>query len=215
MDKLKLEQVDKELFKKVMKLVDHVGNKEEHFNNLETEYRKLASTWLLASLGACGFVLKSTAEFSFDKWYIVFGICIAAAVGISIIGMLDMRVYQKLLHCFFIEGVRLELLYSEWLPAFRINILNSQESRGVISRIQYYYLISATLLIVLATIAIWNFSIWKDEYAIKIIITLAIAAISLLFRKKIFIISKRENEKFYKSEIGKMFLEHERSLSNK
>ena len=42
----------------VIQLVNHIGDQEKHFNGLETQYRLLASTWLLASLGAIGFLLK-------------------------------------------------------------------------------------------------------------------------------------------------------------
>ncbi len=36
-----------------------LGNAERHFNDLETEYRKVASIWLLARFAGMGFILKA------------------------------------------------------------------------------------------------------------------------------------------------------------
>lgn len=209
-----LNRVNKELFDKVMRLIEHIGEQEKHFNNLETQYRILASTWLLAALGACGYVLKAGPEFPFDKWYIVFGICFSGAVGISIVGMLDMKVYQKLLHAFFIEGVRLEILYADWLLPFRINILRSQETREVTFRIQFYYLVSVSLMVVLGSISIWNFSSLKSEFTIRIIIILLIAFLFLLILRTVFVGKDRERRRFEESEVGIMLKNYDRAREN-
>jgi hypothetical protein len=206
-----LNQVDKDLFDKVMRLIEHIGDQEKHFNNLETQYRTLASTWLLAALGACGYVLKAGAEFPFDKWYIIFGICVSGAVGISILGMLDMRVYQKLLHAFFIEGIRLEIMYADWLLPFRINILRSQGTREVTFKVQFYYLISVSLLVVLGNISIWNFSSLKSELAIRIIIILSITVLFLLILRTVFVGKGKERRRFEESEIGIMLKNSDRA----
>jgi len=45
-------------FDQLMEIYNHIGEEERHFNGLELEYRKLASHWLLVSLGAIGYVLS-------------------------------------------------------------------------------------------------------------------------------------------------------------
>src|ERR1700749_2334662 len=104
-----LKDVPPHLFDRVMRITEQIGNQERHFNNLQSGYRKLASTWLLASFAACGYVLKSDSQIPFDKWYFVFGICTIASGGLAILWMMDLTVYQRLLGAFFGQGVILEL----------------------------------------------------------------------------------------------------------
>ena len=153
-----LKEVDSELFDRVMRIIEQIGSQERHFNDLQTGYRKLASTWLLASFAACGYVLKSDSDIPFNKWYFVFGICIAATAGLSVLWLLDLKVYQKLLGAFFYQGVLLEFEYYKWLPPIRINVLRCQKTGDVRSKMQYFYFFSIVILQLLAIISIWNFS---------------------------------------------------------
>src|SRR5690349_11361873 len=95
-------------FDELMELYNHIGAEERHFNELELEYRKLGSQWLLVSLGAIGFVLGKGGELPVNGWVLVIGICTAATIGIFILWMLDIKVYHELLHAAFREGVLLE-----------------------------------------------------------------------------------------------------------
>jgi hypothetical protein len=150
-----------------------------HFNDLQTQYRKLASTWLLAAFAACGYVLKSARELPFDEWYFVFGICMAASAGLAILWILDLEVYQKLLGAFFAQGVYLELTYYEWLCPFRINIMRSQRTGEVRSKVQYFYFFSITVLQLLAIIALCNWKIFGGHPDSKVLYSSAIAIITL------------------------------------
>jgi len=185
-----LRLVDSELFDRVMRIIEQIGTQERHFNNLQTGYRKLASTWLLASFAACGYVLKSDSDIPYYKWYFVFGICIAATVGLAILWLLDLSVYQKLLGEFFYQGVLLELEYYKWLPPIRINILRSQKTGDVRSKMQYYYFFSIVTLQLLAIIALWNVDldlIYQILLSAAIAFSLLIAQISFIavyIRKK-------------------------------
>ena len=185
-----LRLVDSELFDRVMRIIEQIGTQERHFNNLQTGYRKLASTWLLASFAACGYVLKSDSDVPYYKWYFVFGICIAATVGLAILWLLDLSVYQKLLGEFFYQGVLLELEYYKWLPPIRINILRSQKTGDVRSKMQYYYFFSIVTLQLLAIIALWNVDldlIYQILLSAAIAFSLLIAQISFIavyIRKK-------------------------------
>ena len=161
-------------FDQVMQLINTIGDQEKHFNQLETEYRKLASTWLLAALGACGYVLNSNPIISFDKWYIIMGICLSSSVGIGILYIMDLKVYHHLLDSYFTERLKLEKKYSEFLPSIGQNMLDSQKNQTVISRLLFYYLISITLLLLLTIVAIFNLHDLADKLLIKIILIVVI-----------------------------------------
>lgn len=110
-------------FGQLMEIYNHIGKEERHFNGLELEYRKLASHWLLVTLGAIGFVLSKKEVVPVSIWALVIGICIAASVGILVIWFLDMKVYHELLHAAFREGVRLEREFPQLLPQIRNNMV--------------------------------------------------------------------------------------------
>ncbi|SDD96518.1 hypothetical protein SAMN05216464_103182 [Mucilaginibacter pineti] len=197
-----LEKVDPELFSRVMQLSAQIGGKEEHFNNLQTEYRKLASTWLLAALGASGYLLQSSSGLPFDHWYIVFGVSVAASVGIAILWMLDLKVYQVLLDGFFKEGVRLESENYQWLPPFRINILCSQETGDIRTKVQYYYFCSIVLLLVLADISVWNIGTLAHLPGCRIAATLLIVLVMAGIQLKLFRAGLRDKKAFPGTEFG-------------
>ena len=145
-------------FDQLMGIYNHIGEEERHFNGLELEYRKLASHWLLVTLGAIGFVLSKKEVVPINIWALVIGICIAASVGILVIWFLDMKVYHELLHAAFREGVKLEREYPELLPQIRNNMVKSQLGGDIIKRVMLYYFFSILLLAVVANISVWLYS---------------------------------------------------------
>ena len=145
-------------FEQLMEIYNHVGEEERHFNGLELEYRKLASHWLLVSLGAIGFVLSKKEVVPINIWILVIGICLAASVGILVIWFLDMRVYHELLHAAFREGVQLEREFPELLPQIRNNMVKSQLGGDIIKRVMLYYFFSILLLAIIANISVWMYS---------------------------------------------------------
>lgn len=147
---------EKLTFDEVLALVNHIGEEERHFNALEMEYRKLASQWLLVSLGAIGYVLSRENQLVIPPWTLVIGISLAAAVGIFIIWILDLRVYHQLLHAAFMEGIKLEQDYPEFLPQVRTRMRATQQSGDIVRRVVLFYFFSIQALLVIANIAVWN-----------------------------------------------------------
>jgi len=145
-------------FDQLMEIYNHIGEEERHFNGLELEYRKLASHWLLVTLGAIGFVLSKKEVVPVNIWVLVIGICIAASVGILVIWFLDMKVYHELLHAAFREGVQLEREFPQLLPQIRNNMVKSQLGGDIIRRVMLYYFFSIMLLVVVANISVWMYS---------------------------------------------------------
>lgn len=145
-------------FDQLMGIYNHIAEEERHFNELELEYRKLASQWLLVSLGAVGFVLSKQELVQINAWVLVMGICVAASIGILILWMLDLKVYHELLHAAFRERVLLERQYKTILPQIGSNMVNSQTGGDIISKVILFYFFSVLLLIVIANIALWMYS---------------------------------------------------------
>jgi hypothetical protein len=142
-------------FSKLMEVYNHIAEEERHFNSLEMEYRKLASQWLLVSLGAIGFVLTKQEIIPVDPWILVISICVAASAGIMILWLLDMKVYHELLNAAFTEGLVLEKDYPECLPPIRNNMLKTQIGNDVTRRVILFYFFSVALLALIANISIW------------------------------------------------------------
>lgn len=189
-----MKKTDKELFERVMRLVEEITGQENHFNDLQTQYRKLASTWLLASFAACGYILKSSG-LPYDEWYFVFGICMAASVGLSILWMLDLTVYQRLLAAYFLQGVKLEFEYYQWLTPSRINIIRSQRTGEVTSKMQYFYFFSIAVLQFLAILSIWNFKVLAGSIAEKIVYSSLIAGALLAVQLRLIRDSRKRRRK--------------------
>ena len=74
-----LAAIKPEVYDRVWKFVVEAGLQERHFNQLQTEYRKLASTWLLAAFGAIGLLLtNSSFALPIDTWN---AICILVTIS--------------------------------------------------------------------------------------------------------------------------------------
>jgi hypothetical protein len=145
-------------FDQLIEIYNHIGEEERHFNTLEVEYRKLASQWLLVSLGAIGFILTKPELVPLNVWVLVIGVCVAATVGILVLWLLDLRVYHELLHSAFKEGVKLEDEFPLILPQIRNNMVNSLEGGDIIKKVILYYFFSILLLILVANIAVWMYA---------------------------------------------------------
>lgn len=136
----KLSDVQAEDFDKTWKILSEIGTQERHFNSLQSNYRKLASSWLLAVFGGVGFVLSG--RISTEPALLVSGIGLAGGVGIVLLWIMDLLVYQQLLHACFSAGQKLEQEY-EWLPRIRTGMLATQGAKGIRPRMVWFYMIGA------------------------------------------------------------------------
>lgn len=117
----------------------------QHFNTLESSYRTLASTWLLAALGAVGFVVKEGKPEAAPLWVAAIGA--AGAIGIVLLFTLDLLVYQQLLDAAFQEQLRLERTHA-WLPRVAQRMKRTQNN-GATQRIVWFYVAMFAVLIAL------------------------------------------------------------------
>lgn len=151
-----IESIDNDNFENVWKVVLEIGTQERHFNTLQGTYRGMASAWLFASFSAIGFMTSKTISIGIDSELLVAGIAVAGCVGIALLWVIDLLVYQRLLDSCFIEGLILEDKYP-WLPPFRHNMMRTQKGEGVLFRVVGFYLGPVVLLIMIAggSLALW------------------------------------------------------------
>ena len=97
-----------------------LGEAERKLNEVQNTYRALASTWMLATVYAIGYVLstESLKVNNVDKDLVCWLLALAGAVSIVVLWLLDMRVYQRLLSRYFDEGRAMEI-GEPWLPQVR------------------------------------------------------------------------------------------------
>lgn len=115
-------------------LLAEISRSEQHFNTLEAEYRKLASTWLLAAFAAMGFI-ATAKDLSLPAGPTIFVIALGASLGVQLLGIVDLLAYHRLLRAYFLEGLRLERMHRD-LPQVRSNMV-SQGSTGKLVRLFY------------------------------------------------------------------------------
>ncbi len=128
-----------------------LDEQERHFNDLESRYRTLASTWLLATFAALGFLAtKKTDAISVSPLLVMSFVAFCGGAGIVLLWNLDLMVYHRLLDASFIAGIELERA-NPWLPKSHLGMLEAaSNSGGVLRRIVYFYACSISFLFVLA-----------------------------------------------------------------
>jgi hypothetical protein len=121
-----------------------LGLTERHFNTIQSSYRTLASTWLLAAFAGTGFVLSTDINLLVSQEIIVAGIGLGASVGIYILWLIDLRFYQKLLSAAFQEARILELDYP-WLPQVHNNMREILKEKGS-SIVGWFYIVAIEIM---------------------------------------------------------------------
>jgi hypothetical protein len=136
----------------ILKLYLSIGDAERQLNTIQNQYRLLASTWMIASLGGIGFVLKSSASdgwaVDLEKTFVCCLIALSGAVSILMLWLVDIGVYQRLLSQYFNEGMAMEQ-GEPWLPQMRNQ--TRREFKGKLSRIISFYYIG--LFVFLSAVA--------------------------------------------------------------
>jgi hypothetical protein len=158
-------------FQDVMQLYNHIGEEERHFNNMEFEYRKLASQWLLVTFSAIGIILGSNFNIpqGLKPCDLIIIISILSSVGIFVIYIVDIKAYHGLLHEAFKQGIGLEMKYKNKLPPIRINMLIAAKDGDIVNWIVLFYFFSITSLFCIANIAVYFSSLMILPFFIHII----------------------------------------------
>lgn len=82
-------------------IIKTITEAEHHFNNLCFKIRALASTWLLATFAGVGFLLEKTIREGIPIDHLLVLLCWVGSIGILVLWILDLQIYQKLLNAWF------------------------------------------------------------------------------------------------------------------
>jgi hypothetical protein len=122
-------------------VLKELGNSERHFNNLEAEYRKLASIWLLAGFAGMGFILKENPQMAVPREIALVAIGVAASIGIFLLWIVDLLVYHQLLDACFTQAKEIEKTHKE-LPQVRSSMEHTQGGGKVVTtRLRWFYIL--------------------------------------------------------------------------
>lgn len=123
-------------------VLKELGASERHFNNLEAEYRKLASIWLLAGFAGMGFILKENPQMALPREIALVAIGLAASIGIFLLWIVDLLVYHQLLDACFTQAKAIEKRYIQALPQVRSSMENTQGGGKVVTtRLRWFYIL--------------------------------------------------------------------------
>jgi hypothetical protein len=135
----------------ILQMYEGLTGQCQHFNGLESTYRALASTWLLAAFGGVGYVLSNNVGGHAALLSAAIGA--AAALGIVLLWILDLQVYHSLLVGAFSEQLRLEREHS-WLPQSAHQMQRAHRGEGVLPKVVWFYVASYLLMVAIAAFAL-------------------------------------------------------------
>src|SRR5689334_22571248 len=114
---------------------------EEHFNRTQVEVKKLASAWMLASLGAIAFIVRgdlAAKNTLLDTGSLLVVIGLGANIGLLSLWILDQLVNQRLLGSVFRVGLLLERSNRSF-PPIRSKMWLSAHDHGVGRHHSFFY----------------------------------------------------------------------------
>ncbi|MCF0039766.1 cupin domain-containing protein [Dyadobacter fanqingshengii] len=163
-DQIKPPCVDLDDTNRIVELIKEIGEQERHFNTLTGTYKTMASTWLLAVFGGIGFVLANRIE----PWLLyTAGIGIAGSVGILLLWIIDLCVYQRLLNAAFTEGLKIEERYI-WLPRIRHVMVANVNTGSITTNLSWFYVLGVCAPLFIFDYCIGSYLLINFEIALTV-----------------------------------------------
>jgi len=168
---------------------------EERYNSSSAGIRALASAWLLASLGATGWLFSS---YSHDTWPLPLGFLVVLLMTLSGVGMItlwvmDQLVFHRLLTSVFLVGLKIEKDDQE-IPPIRSMMMKTQEGLGTHRWERFFYLAPVSVFILISVVMIAGgsdqlFSPNKEYFSVNLyrlgifLVVLQLVAVTWLIAK--------------------------------
>jgi hypothetical protein len=171
---------DNDEYSRVWNIYCELGVIDRHFNNAQSNCRALASTWLLAGFAGIGIAISKEFNVHIAKELIVAAIGVASAIGLCLLWMLDLLVYQRLLDSAYHEARILEKSQS-WLPQVRNNMRKLLKGRSL-ALIALFYIVTVETMILVSgvSLAVWLHRLGQRNLAVLAELS-AYAVIFVLF----------------------------------
>lgn len=119
----------------------------QHFDSMQTFYRIMASTFMLGSFAALGFLFSSeNKNLPYQNILPVLLVCCIGVISMIALWYLDLIFYERLLSSNFAEALKMEREY-DWIPKVHTNMLQGSTSKDKPSNIVYYYIGSISSLL--------------------------------------------------------------------
>lgn len=157
--------VPEELFSRVWEFVKMCEEREKHFNDIQSRYRTLASTWLLASFAGIGFALSTNLRTGVHWEVLVGGLGIVGGIGIALVWVVDVLVYHELLIAGHVAGQQLEKAF-QWLPPIRSHFSVPKRSMAVRTYTAMFYAGGIAALSITSTLSLLLIGSTVSTYAV-------------------------------------------------
>lgn len=128
---------------------------EERYNSSSEGIMTLSSAWLLASLGAIGWLFSS---YNHETWPLPLGFLVVivttlGSIGIIMLWVMDQLVFHRLLSSVFLVGLKIENDDQE-IPPIRSMMMKTQEGLGTHRWEKFFYLVPVSVLILISIVVI-------------------------------------------------------------
>ena|SRR5262249_60041793 len=143
---------------RIFKAYCELGQIERSHSNIQSSYRTLASTWMLAAFAGIGVVISTKGEFAFPipRELLLVVIALAGAVGLALLWVLDLLFYQRLLDAAYIEAKDLEDRHP-WLPQPRNTMRVLLGGKGLRIVLWFYIALIEVMIFIGGVGWIWLF----------------------------------------------------------
>lgn len=146
---------------------------EHHFNNVCFKIRTVASTWTLATFAGIGFLLEKSIRNGIEVNNLIVLLCWAGAVGIFVLWILDLLIYQKLLNAWFDERKEIEKRNKDF-PQIWENVKKTQPGGRASNLIKIYYIGLCFAPLFFATFICYNYGKSHSLYFMSVILLITI-----------------------------------------
>lgn len=130
---------------------------EHHFNGIEFEVRKLASTWLIISFAAIAFLIRGDlveSQSLIGAVPLIAMIALLAQVGLFMLWILDQMVYHNLLDAVFTTALHIERNNPD-LPPVRSAMRRISGGTGMARYLKLFYVVPMIVFAAIAAAATW------------------------------------------------------------
>lgn len=169
--------------KDAWEIIKTITEAEHHFNNLCFKIRALASTWLLATFVGVGFLLKELAMSEPNATQMMIMLCWIGAVGIMVLWVLDLCIYQKILTAWFNSREQIEEDNLDF-PQMWKNIKDTQPGQTAFHLLKIYYLALSWAPLLLSIYICLNKGAEKIYFDISLSLFVVFTVIIILFSKE-------------------------------